>query len=373
MGDYLFYLDADASALNIEDYVVVTKQASAAAGLDNTYTTQILKSDGKQITVETTKTATPGDLYTYEINDDGYYELTAAPTDKTGTDFDEVATSGVTFTKATKDDEGYMTYKNAKQFISDDAVVFVKEGTTSNDYSVTTGAKLNATKTDVTVKYMGAVKNDSTGYNTVELAYVVSDSLGASSSNYAYVTGDVVKYQDANDDTKFYVEIPVGSTTLVTESKTKGGNTVVDKAYALSEGDVITYDLLDGKVSDLTVYNMDILVKADADASTGTLDFYAAVIAYVDNSIKFNNHVYTAADVISAGQTTYEVTMTEDTEIIYVNSSDNSIAEGGKIQLASTDGTEGNYYANAKAVVNAATKEVDLLIIDVNNDILDIQ
>ena len=65
--------------------------------------------------------------------------------------------------------------------------------------------------------------------------------------------------------------------------------------------------------------------------------------------------------------------------IIYVNSSDNTVAEGGSIVKASSNvvsSTTSNY-ANAKVVTNSniadANNEIQLLIVDVNNDILNIQ
>ena len=382
VNGYLFDLDSDATVLGINDYVIVTKAADKTAGMDNTISAQILKADGTKATIEVAKVGDTaasdsnkpavGTLYTYKVNDDGYYELTAASTTASATDFDAVAGSSITYTAATSKKDGFVTYDtdNKKAYIAADAVVFVKESATK--YSVTTGAKLKDTNSAVTVKYIG-VKNDSnSGYGYVKLAYVESGSLGETTNKYAYVSGDVVKYQDTSDSNKYYVEIPVGNgDKLVTKSTAAAANDVVDKAYKLAKGEAFTYQLTsDGKVESITKYTM----AALADTS-GAKDFTAAIVAVEGKDIRFSNDYFkNAAGAKEAADKLYDATLTDDTVIIYVDSSDNSVAEGGSIQKASSNIINSNTsnYANAKAVTNASN-EVLLLIVDVNNDILDLQ
>ena len=372
VNGYLFDLESDATVLGINDYVVVTKTAETAAGLDNTYTTQILKADGTKATVEATTKGTVGTLYTYKVNDDGFYELTAASTTASDTDFDVVKDSGVTYEAATSKKDGYVTYDtNKKAYIADDAVVFVKESNTK--YSVTTGAKLKETSSTVTVQYIGVKADSNSGYDYVKLAYVVSASLGQSTDKYAYVSGDVVKYQDAEDSNKYYVEIPVGGDKLITKSVANGG--VLDTAYGLAKGDVFTYKMTaDGKVESITKYDMNALA-----ADNGAVDFTAAIVAVEGNDIRFSNDYFTEADgTKAAADKTYDATLTDDTVIIYVDSSDNTVAEGGTIQKASSNVIKvsgqdvTSNYANVKAVTND-NEEILLLVVDVNNDILNIQ
>ena len=78
---------------------------------------------------------------------------------------------------------------------------------------------------------------------------------------------------------------------------------------------------------------------------------------------------------VNSGTTTYEAKMTDDTVVIYVDNDKNTIVDGGEIRVADSEKVSGTtgYYANVKAVVDAAEKEVKLLVVDVNNDILNIQ
>ena len=390
VNGYLFNLESDSSALGTADYVVVTKAADKTAGMDKTVTAQILKSDGTKTTIEVKKIGsdevsgtvlpTVGSLYTYKVNDDGYYELTAATAsaDGSGTDFDKTMTSGAAYKSATSKDKGYVEASGTKYFISDDAVVFVQDGT---KYSVTTGAKLKATNSDIAagnVKFVAVKAESSTGYSYVKLAYVATGTLGETTDKYAYVTGDVVLYQDANDDNKYYVEIPVGDTTLTTKATTRTSGDVVSKAYALKKGDIIKYALnSDEKVDSVDKYTADVLNNDKATATSGDIDFYAAVTAYEagNNSIRFGNTLMESTTTVNGGTTTYEAKMTDDTVVIYVDNDKNTIVDGGEIRVADSEKVSGTtgYYANVKAVVDAAKKEVKLLVVDVNNDILNIQ
>lgn len=370
VNGYLFYVNTTSSTLGAADFVVVTARADNAAGLSNTYTTKILKSDGTTAVVEATTQATAGTLYTYKVNDDGNYVLSAAPTASvsTTTDYDNAFASG-TYNAATSSAKGSVTASGTTYYIADDAVVFVNDGT---NYSVTTGAKLKDTSSSVTVSYVAVKADSASGYSYVKLAYVTSAALGKTTNSYAYVTGDVVKYQDTTDDTKFYVEIPVGDgQTLTTVSKTAGGSTVVDTAYGLTKGDVIKYTVNgDGKVDTITKYTMGNLA-----ATTGAIDFTAAIVGYSDSNIRFSGDFFTKNDGTKTGKTDlYDATITDDTVIVYVDSSEKAVMEGGSIQLASNNLVNGNTsnYANAKVVTNAS-KEVVLLVIDVNNDILGVQ
>ena len=370
VNGYLFYIDATNTTLGAADFVVVTAVANNAAGLDNTYTTKLLKSDGTTTTVEANNKGTVGSIYTFEVDDDGYYDLTAAPAGDVSatTDYDD-AFNGGTYNVASGSTKGSITASGTTYYLADDAVVFVKDGT---DYSVTNGAKLKATKTAVTVTYFAVDADSASGYDYVKLAYVESGSLGTTSDSYAYVTGDVVKYQDANDDDKYYVEIPVGEgEVLTTVSKTAGGSTVVDTAYALAKGDVIKYTVNgDGKVDSISVYAMGTLA-----ATSGAANFTAAIVGYSDTNIRFSSAYFTDGNgAVTGTSVTYDATLTDDTVYIYVDSSDNAVIEGGSIQLASSNVVSGvtSDYANAMVVTNG-DGEVVLLVIDVNNDVLDVQ
>lgn len=384
VNGYIFYLDGSTDLAGVEDFVLVTASATNTAGVDNTLSARILKHDGTSELVEVSKVGgsavnggelTAGTLYMFEIDDDGYYELTAASSVTTSdVDFDTVSASSNTWTAATSSASAYVTASGARHYISDDAVVFVYNGNASDPkYTVTTGAQLKATSSAVTVKFIGASNSSATGYSQIALAYVESGSLGKTTDTYAYVTDNVVKYQEGTN--KYYVEINIGSETLTTVSGADASGVVAD-AYALEKGDVFKYTLNgDGKVDSITAYNMDIMVASDTTAATGTVEFHAAIVGYEDNNVRFSNHLMKADGTIGPGVSTYDTTITEDTVILYVDSSENEVAEGGSIQLATGEEISGDtgYYANAMAVVDATNEEILVLVVDVNNDILAIQ
>ena len=379
VNGYIFYVDAPSDTAGAGDFVLVTAAASNVAGLDNTATAKILKADGNTETVEVAKIGgsavgannmpAAGTLYTYEVNDDGYYELKAAASlTAAETDYDYVNTSA-TYNVATSDNDGYIT-ANGKKYIDDDAVIFVDEG--EGDYSVTTGAKLKATKTTVRVNFVAADNDTNAVYSDVKLAYVVTGALGTSDSAYAYVTDEVAVKADGD---KFYAEIPVGEdTVLKTKSVSEGG--VLAAAQALAEGDVFEYTLnADGIVESISEFTMDKMVAADASASTGDVAFYAAIIANKGNDICFSNALMTAVDAIGLGSTSYNAKMTEDTVVIFVDNANYDVAEGGTIRLADSEkiGDATGFYANVKAVVDASNEEIQLLVVDVYNDMLGIR
>ena len=382
VNGYIFYLDGSTNLAGAEDFVVVTAAASNTSGIDNTITARVLKDDGSETEVEVSKVGgnavtangvTKGTLYMYEIDEDGYYELTAAESvQQNDTDFDTWKTSDNNWVNATSNLDAYVTNGTARHYIADNAVVFVNEG--DGDYSVTTGERLKRTNSGVTVvTAIGAVDSSSSGVSEITLAYVTASSLSQGNDTYAYVAGDVEKYRDGDD---YYVSINIGNDETLTTVSGVDTSGVVEKAYNLAKGNVFKYTLnSEGKVDDITVYDMGIMVAADATEASGDIDFHAAITGYYGKNITFNNHLMKADGTIGDGATTYNAVLTDDTVIIYVDSTNNSVAEGGSIQLASGEEINGDkgYYANAMADVDAANEEIQLLVIDVNNDILNIQ
>ena len=144
-------------------------------------------------------------------------------------------------------------------------------------------------------------------------------------------------------------------------------------AYGLSKGDVFTYELNgDGKIEKLTAYAK-ASMAATATAS-GKIDT-AAVVGYADNLLKVSNDYFKPEGGKTGSTDTKVLKITDDTVIIYVNSADTEAAEGGSIQLASSNIVSGvtSNYANVKLISNAANTEIELLVVDVNNDILNLQ
>ena len=386
VNGYLYYLEANNTKAGVDDFAVVTARADNAAGIDNTYTTKLLKADGTKVTVEATTQGAVGNLYKTEENDDGYTVLTAVKSTSVTTSnskFDFVAadatattntTSVGTFTVKTGNDKGYFTVSSAKYYINDDAVIFVYDSTGSK-YTVITGAQLKATGTAADVAFLAAVENSATGYTNVALAYVTATSaITTDSKAYGYVVDDVVKYEESKN--KFYTEVKFwdGKEVKTLTTKTVTGDTgVMATAYGLVKGDVFTYELnADGKIETMTIYGETMM--ATTKTADGKIDI-AAATGYADNILKVSNDYFKPAGGKTGSTDTKDLKITDDTVIIYVNSADTEAAEGGSIQLASSNIVSGvtSNYANVKLISNAANTEIELLVVDVNNDILNIQ
>ena len=387
VNGYLYYLNANNTKAGVDDFAVVTARADNAAGIDNTYTTKLLKADGTKVTVEATTKGDVGSLYKTEENDDGYTVLTAVNSTNVTTSnskFDFVAanatattnrTSVGTFTVKTGNDKGYFTVSPAKYYINDDAVIFVYDAT-GDKYTVISGAQLKATGTTVTkVAFLAAVENSATGYTNVALAYVIANSaITTDSKAYGYVVDDVVKYEESKN--KFYTEVKFwdGKEVKTLTTKTVTGDTgVMATAYGLVKGDVFTYELnADGKIETMTIYGETMM--ATTKTANGKIDI-AAATGYADNILKVSNDYFKPEGGKTGSTDTKDLKITDDTVIIYVNSADTEAAEGGSIQLASSNIVSGvtSNYANVKLISNAANTEIELLVVDVNNDILNLQ
>ena len=389
VNGYLYYLEANNTKAGVDDFAVVTARANNAAGIDNTYTTKLLKADGTKVTVEATTQGDVGSLYKTEENDDGYTVLTAVNSTSvtdSNSKFDFVAanatattnsTSVGTFTVKTGNDKGYFTVSSANYYINDDAVIFVYDSTGSK-YTVITGAQLKATGTAAGVAFLAAVENSATGYTNVVLAYVTAASaITTDSKAYGYVVGDTVKYEESKN--KFYTEVKFWDGTEVKTLTTKSGASnsgVTADAYALSKGDVFTYELnADGKIEKLTKLTVETMTVG----TTGSNKLEeAAVLAYVDNMLQVGSKYFTATTApngtLSGTDVQENLKITKDTVTIYVNTADKEGSEGGSIQLASENviGTNTAKFANVRFIADA-NNEIQLLIVDVNNDILNIQ
>ena len=387
VNGYLYYLEANNTKAGVDDFAVVTARALSPAGIDNTYTTKLLKADGTKVTVEATTQGDVGGLYKTEENDDGYTILTAVKSTSVTTSnskFDFVAADATattnstnvgTFTVKTGNDKGYFTVSSAKYYINDDAVIFVYDAT-GDKYTVISGAQLKATGTTVTkVAFLAAVENSATGYTNVALAYVIANSaITTDSKAYGYVVDDVVKYEESKN--KFYTEVKFwdGKEVKTLTTKTVTGDTgVMATAYGLVKGDVFTYELnADGKIETMTIYDAQTMTSSATAA--GKIDI-AAATGYADNILKVSNDYFKPAGGKTGSTDTKDLKITDDTVIIYVNSADTEAAEGGSIQLASSNIVSGvtSNYANVKLISNAANTEIELLVVDVNNDILNLQ
>ena len=342
VNGYVYAKDNVTSEVKVSDYAVVTN-AETRPAWDAEYAKAVLLfADGTTKTVDVKTAATKGALVTYSVSDD-VYTLKAATANTTSSSADYCGFDVADITSAsyaTKTDK--MTIGSNTYSVADDAVIFVKVTGTTDSYKVMTGADLKKMDTVTSVTAAYGTKDASTAFTTVTMAYITTTSTGASNdATYGYVTADLVAVQDKDNNTVY--EITLGDGTKLT---TKNGVSVT----GIQKGSVISYKLTDGLVSTLT----EVADTKDSVGGNGVaITAYDGTILTVDRDSK-----------------TYEVT--SDTVILYVDSSNSTLAEGGNVSLAVKD-SGSNYVANA--AIDAATTansdgnyELNLLVVDVNNN-----
>ena len=131
VNGYLFIVDGNNIGPVLSEYVVVTKTALAPQGVDKTWETNILKTDGTTETVDVYVSLNDqhygpevGSLYTYRVDLNGDYELIAVPggtrtpsSEVTNFDIQQAYKDGATLNKDIEIvdyEPGYFTYTDAE-------------------------------------------------------------------------------------------------------------------------------------------------------------------------------------------------------------------------------------------------------------------
>ena len=259
-------------------------------------------------------------LYAFEL-DGSEYMLTKITSGSDSADFDQ--SYAVEADQKTGDD------RIGDKRVNDNAVVFVKDG--DGDVTVLTGADVKAWKE---VEATGTVyTNESDGFQYVELAEInVKDIPGASADDvYGYVVDELGV---TREDNKYYTSYSVwtGSENETVKVEGRGANQQADK------GDFIKVE--DDKI---TVLNTQSAVEA----------YDGETITFIGNDGEYN--------------------ITDDTQVIYVNTEDTEGAEGGSIRVATDHNTEDKFELNAVYVPDTknsdGTYDLLALFIDVNNEL----
>lgn len=325
VNGYIFTGEVSSSAADVDDYAVVVKAVAAADNGMNGDQAKLLLSDGTTKIVDTDKaySSYEGKLVTWKIEDDEYVLTGANTSDKDVHGFDGYTAGAYDYEKDGKSTIGNMS-------ISDDAVIFVKDG---SDYKTVTGAELKKVAS-ITVTGAYYNTNDSTGFNTIVMAYVNGEISSTSDNKYGYVVSSVENALDDDDNTVKAVTFWNGSETVTLQ--TKYGTDI----GTLAKGSFFIYKVNgDNEITSVTVIN---------DKS--------AITAY--------DGTYVVLDGVDSGA---KMEITDDTVIIYVDSDGVAGAEGGSIELADKD-EDDDYINNVAYVVDTANDEVTALFIDVNNE-----
>ena len=337
LNGYIVKSEVVTASHELKDYALIVNTAKDINGEQ----AKLLFADGTTKVVTTdvaydgkSGRAGIGDLVTYEVKK-GEYVLTKAETsDKDKAGFDLILAN----TYENKSGKG----KIGGESIADDAVIFVMDN--NNKYSTMTGADFAKYDKDSVkaIKNAYANKDNSSGYNSVVLAYAtLNQKVNSITSNYGYVTSAVSTTKNKDGET-------VSSFTFW-DGATEHKDIMTDEKVSLSKGDIFTYE--ENKDGSYTVTEVDNLLRT-------------AIIAYNE---KNGDIRFTDASLSDKGSNV-NAEITKDTVIIGINSDDKAGVEGVVPTIAIETDKSGVYQANAYYVMGAGD-EVKLLVVDTYGNI----
>ena len=321
----IVWAEATETTIAANDYVVVTA-ADAQGGFNKYDRAEVLYTDGTTEILDiklaegqtvTGETSIVGGIFVLDEDetDDGVYVLNPVVT-TTDSGFDGGKIASVTVADDKLDSKA----------IAADAIVFVND---NGDFSVTTGAKL--ADSTATVSHYWYNTSDSTGFDTVVLAYATADLSSTSDLMFGYVTADTLEVENADGDAVYEVTFWDGAEKNLQTTKTENVKLTVGQAFS--------YKLVDGAMDIQAVFT----------------DYVRTVKAWDGENIEFYD-----------SKTAY--TVDADTVIIYVDTDKDTGVEGGKIALATKSDGE-NYDANVlvRNDVKDADNALEVIFVDVNN------
>ena len=333
LNGYIVKSEVVTSSHELQDYAVVVKTDTDINGPQ----AKLLFADGttKVVTTDKNYTAEKYKLVTYEVKK-GEYVLTPAETtsaDKAG--FDKIVTGKYV------NDSGKGKINGER--IADDAVIFVQDS--AGKFSTMAGSDFAKYSTS-SVKDQNitayANKDNSTGYNSIVLAYVeLNAKVNSITSNYGYVTSAVSTTKNKDGET-------VSSFTFW-DGATEHKDIMTDEKVSLSKGDIFTYE--ENKDGSYTVTEVDNLLRT-------------AIIAYNE---KNGDIRFTDASLNDKGSNV-NAEITKDTVIIGINSDDKAGVAGAVPTIAIETDKSGIYQANAYYVMGVGD-EVKLLVVDTYGNI----
>ena len=339
LNGYIVKSEVVTASHELQDYAVIVKTDEDVNG----YVAKLLFADGTTKVVTTDKDyGSAGENYgnalvTYEVKK-GEYVLTKAKTnsgdaDKAG--FDLIVTGKYVNSSG----KG----KIGGESIADDAVIFVKDS--AGKFSTMAGSDFAKYSTTSVVDQnitAYANKDNSTGYNSIVLAYVeLNAKVNSITSNYGYVTSAVSTTKNNDGETV--------SVFTFWDGATEHKDIMTDEKVSLSKGDIFTYE--ENKDGSYTVTEVDNLLRT-------------AIIAYNE---KNGDIRFTDASLSDKGSNV-NAEITKDTVIIGINSDDKAGVEGVVPTIAIETDKSGVYQANAYYVMGAGD-EVKLLVVDTYGNI----
>ena len=278
-------------------------------------------------------------LVTYEVNDDGVYELTAVVLDQNTADEDNTNLAGYDamgeITSFNKTDKELKNSSATAAKVDENAVVFVKYADGGNKFTVLTGAELNDLTDDFGT--FGLYLYNNSGLEAAQVVLLVENDMlpGISASkNIGYVmttpydeTVSSVNYQ------VFDLWTDEGLMEDVRLNKTSEPN--------VAQGDFISFDLdADKRAVNVNVANDPV-----------------AIVGYSENSSSIR--------LTNGGYNNQLLSLADTTKIIFVNTATDEGIEGGEVSTAVSPAS-GVYYSNAKVLLSSG--KVEFICVDVANE-----
>jgi len=392
VGEYYYSKDEISSGSTVDDLLFVTKAGRYASNMVNRVEAEVIFADGTIETVQiskvndknipekpangssdpdkatstdrgtdyksTSNTVVKGALYTYEVNNSGYYEIKCLEQDNNDLGFEKFESATATSSSKQFDPSANIPKVNSYQ-IDDEAVVFIYND--DDDPDVITGAELK--NWDDTAKF---------GTDSYVLADKVSGIMTA--KVVALYDSAKVKYGSSTGDE--------GYGYLVSEPYyTKDGDNyaVVDvwNGEELLEG-VYVENFGDSKVTPTDKNIKDYIEKGDFvsfsylnNDNLSKMQKIGAGLAMLGTTAdKDGNTVLHVTDNTNAA---FDLTINDDTKVIYVDTDAKEGVESGEFTQADEDEDNADKYVlNIWSDVNSAStsKTAKVVFVDnVNNEI----
>ena len=291
-----------------------------------------------------------GGMYTF-VEKNGALELTKLDSNVIGTmTFDQNNAPQYQFKHSAT------TPKVGGMVIADDAVVMVYSTNGDGKSAYITGADLKAWKTDWG-QYYQILSTTVNGVKTAQVVALYDDAAipgSTGTTGYGYVTADAY-YVKENDTGYAMMTIWTQDGEITVRAEGYGaGNTAPTAANVASQpmfdkGAFVSYEkLTNGNIANVTV--------------VGTA--YALTGYYVDR----DGETVLTLDADGAPGSATQANVTDDTQIVYVDTENVTGAEGGRdMILAQETAVSGYYVLNVMAVISAG--EVSAIFLDVNNNL----
>ena len=346
-----YYFNLEASESTTTDVAYVAEKTTPDWGTSYDGKVRLVLPDGKIVTTNYEladgSDVAAGNLVLYSAKD-GYYELEVADIDNTG------------FDKAIADSQYYDDERiGGTTRIADDAVVFVKYSADEDgkyDYEVITGKALKAwgDVADDTWAATGfTVTTNGVAYAKAVVVAANKDMPGSTSDTVYGIVADNDAWTAEVDDTD-YIYVNIATDGDAVEYRFEDSVSNADLS-AMKKGALVSFEIID---SDL-VNNVEVL-----SLQAGIITGYTG--------LEKDDVITVAYDGIAANKG--ELTITDDTEIVYIDAEEAEAQSDVGIQEPQSTGEKDHQYFNNVYFVKSeadANGDATVIYVDYTNTIAD--